>query len=142
MTPKIWGRYGWIFLHLVTYGYPKNPTDLDKLHYYEYIMALQYVLPCGKCRRHMTEYLKKHPLTMNVFSSRENLVKWGIDFHNVVNYYTGKPMLTYAEATNEIAKIMDVDKTSTSQTLLYVLTFVAVVILCYLIYYYVIKRKN
>ena len=142
MTPKIWGRYGWYFLHLVTYGYPKNPTELDKIHYYDYIIALQHVLPCGKCRRHMNEYLKKYPLTNEVLNSRTNLVKWGIDFHNVVNYYTGKPMLTYTEATNEINKIMNPRKTNHhNRSLLYILIIIIIVIICYLIYYRYIKKN-
>jgi hypothetical protein len=141
MTPKYWGRYGWYFFHLVTYGYPKNPTEIDKQHYREYITALQFALPCSKCRRHMTEHLKKYPLTNDVMSSRTNLVKWGIDFHNIVNDRTDKPMLSYPEAMNEIDKLMTPKKTSTAQILLYIVTFIAIIILCYLIYYYVIKKN-
>ena len=140
MTPKFWGRYGWYFFHLVTYGYPKNPTDLDKQHYREYIMAMQFVLPCSKCRRHMTEHLKKYPLTDEVMANRSNLVKWGIDFHNVVNYHTGKPMLTYQEAMSDIDRLMT-PKTTNTSIYIYIVTFIAIIILCYLIYKYYIKRR-
>ena len=36
MSPEIWGKIAWNFLHLVTLDYPLNPTNLDKQHYYEY----------------------------------------------------------------------------------------------------------
>lgn len=107
MKPEIWGKYGWCFFHLVLLGYPANPTKKDKKHYYEYIQSLKHVLPCDKCKDNLKKHLKKYPLTDTALESRPNLIKWGIDLHNIVNYYTGKPLLTYTEATNEMNKIIN-----------------------------------
>lgn len=104
MLPQIWGEVGWDFFHFVTLGYPENPTNEDKKNYYQYFHHLKYVLPCFKCRTNMENHLKKYPLTDEVLSSRTNLVKWGIDFHNIVNYYTGKPILSYQEAIDNISR--------------------------------------
>ena len=27
---EIWGPHGWFFIHSVAFGYPQNPTNLDK----------------------------------------------------------------------------------------------------------------
>lgn len=134
MLPEIWGRYAWKFIHLVTLGYPEKPTDADKKRYYDFFQDLQYVLPCKKCRHNMTDHLKKYPLTSQALSSRTSLVKWGIDLHNIVNYYTGKPMLTYPEALHEINKLAHPKKNN--DLLYYLLVIMALIILVYLIYYY------
>jgi hypothetical protein len=139
MLPEIWGEYGWKFLHLVTMGYPINPTDEDKEHYYQYMTDLKYVLPCKKCRYHMASHLKKYPLTEEVMSCRKNFVRWGIDLHNVVNYYTGKPMLTYDEAMNEINKLMHPQK-SDNNWFYYLLLIIIILVVCYFIYYYYQKK--
>lgn len=107
MKPEIWGKYGWCFFHLVTMGYPENPTQKDKNKYYEYIQCLKYVLPCDKCNYNLRDHLKKYPLSQEALSSRKSLVVWGIELHNIVNYYTGKPMLTHTEAIIELNKIID-----------------------------------
>lgn len=141
MSPEVWGRYGWNFLHLVTYGYPVNPTEADIKHYREYLTSLQYVLPCDKCRDHMETHLKKHPLTDDILSTRDNLIKWGIDFHNVVNHYTGKKMISYDEAIIEINKLVESKSKSNKKNLTYLLIIVALLIICFLIYY-LWKKKN
>ena len=103
VPPEIWGSHCWIFIHILTIAYPENPTDSDKKSYRTYFDALSDVLPCKKCRLHMKSHLRKMPLSDDVLSSRKNLIRWGIDFHNIVNYYTGKKMLSYSDALNEIS---------------------------------------
>ncbi|XWV24963.1 putative FAD-linked sulfhydryl oxidase [Tupanvirus deep ocean] len=142
MLPEIWGKYAWNFLHLVTLDYPEYPTDQDKQNYYNFFYTLQFVLPCAKCRYNLTHHLKKYPLTDEVLSSRTNLVKWGIDLHNVVNYYTGKPMLTYTEAMNELNKLAHPEKTTFTDVLYVLLVIVALIIMFYLLYYFFVKPKK
>lgn len=141
MSPEIWGKYGWNFIHLVTLGYPENPTEFDKKNYYDFFSSLQYVLPCEKCRYNFSQHFKKYPLTNKVLSNRSSLVKWGIDLHNVVNYYTGKPMLTYPEAMNEINKMIDV-KNNFENFIYYLLIIIALLIICYFLYSYYMKNKK
>lgn len=140
MLPDIWGKHAWNFLHLVTIGYPEYPTEQDKQHYYDFFHSIRYILPCAKCRNNLTQHLEKYPLTDQVLSSKANLVKWLIDLHNVVNYYTGKPMIPYVEAMNNINNLTHPKKDN--QTLYTILVIVAFILLCYLIYYYFIRGKN
>ena len=106
MLPKIWGKYGWDYFHIVTMGYPENPTKEDKQLYYEYFMAFPNTLPCKKCKNNFLIHLEKYPLTDQVLESRENLVDWGINLHNVVNFYLGKPVLSNQEALQKINKLI------------------------------------
>uniref|UniRef100_A0A6C0CC12 thiol oxidase n=1 Tax=viral metagenome TaxID=1070528 RepID=A0A6C0CC12_9ZZZZ len=105
MLPDIWGRCAWNFIHLVTLDYPMNPTDEDKQYYRNFFTSLLHVLPCEKCRHNLYKNLKKLPLSESVMSTRLNLVKWGIDLHNMVNVHTNKPILSYSEAITAINKL-------------------------------------
>ena len=139
MLPEIWGKFGWNFLHLVTVAYPSNPNETEKQHFYDYFHALKHVLPCEKCRVNMISHLKKFPLTDDILSCRKKLIKWGIDLHNVVNYYTGKEMLSYTAALNEINKLMTRQPTTTNKFLL--ILIIILIIMSLVIYYYFV-RKN
>lgn len=141
MLPEIWGKYGWNFIHLITVAYPENPTYEQKQRYYDYFHALQYVLPCDKCQYNMANHLKKYPLTEEILAKKTNLVKWGIDLHNIVNYYTSKPMLTYNEAMNEINKLINPPKTSDS-TWYYLLIVLIIAIIGFLIYYFILNKNK
>jgi len=54
------------------------------------------------CANHYDENLKKLPLTDDVLSTRENLVRWAIDMHNIVNISKNKPVMKYEDALNAI----------------------------------------
>lgn len=141
MFPKIWGESGWDFIHFITLGYPENPTEEDKEKYYKFFNCLKYVLPCLKCRYNMEQHLKKHPLTNDVLSSRDNLVKWGIEFHNIVNFYTGKPLLSYQEAIDSINKKIYA-KIKQNSRILYCLLLIMIIILVVCFIYYLVKNKK
>ena len=143
MHPNIWGKYAWNFLHQVTMAYPDYPTPEDKQRYYDFLSQLRYVLPCGKCRKNYADHLRTYPLTEYVLSSKNNLIKWGIDMHNIVNHYTGKRMIPYSEAMENLSKLSSVQQTSGNSTdyIYLALIFVAFAILCFIIWY-VFFRKN
>jgi len=102
ITPEVWGPHGWKFIHYVTLAYPENPTPAQKEKYKAFLVLLKDVLPCSLCANHYGENLQKEPLTDEVMSSRENLIKWGINIHNVVNEMKGKPIIKYIDAKRMI----------------------------------------
>ena len=134
MLPEIWGQHAWNFIHLLTLGYPQNPSETEKTQYRNFFYALIYVLPCKKCCHNLAANINKYPLTDNILSSRNSFVKWGIDLHNAVNLHTGKDPLSYKDALNEINKLMNVNKKE-DNTVYYVLLF-TIVIVAFIWYYY------
>lgn len=98
ITPEVWGPHGWKFIHYVTLGYPENPTQAQKEKYKAFLVLLKDVLPCSLCANHYGENLQKQQLSDEVMSTRENLIKWGIDIHNVVNESKNKPIVKYIDA--------------------------------------------
>ena len=57
---SVWGPAIWHYLHTMSFNYPVNPTSENKKHYREFIVNLQYVLPCKYCRMNLTNNLKKN----------------------------------------------------------------------------------
>ena len=53
MLTTVWGPGMWHYLHTMSFNYPVSPTKEDKKHYFDFIINLQYVLPCGKCRKNL-----------------------------------------------------------------------------------------
>lgn len=100
--PDRFGPSLWQGLHYITLGYPDNPTEEQKQKYKTFFLLLRDTLPCSICAQHYTYNLTKMPLTEEALRTRENLVKWLIDFHNVVNEMKGKPTIEYSKARRMI----------------------------------------
>lgn len=94
----VWGPKIWAALHYVTLGYPSQPTEQDKANYRVFFQSIKDILPCSICANHYGENYETKPLTDEILSDREKLIKWLIDFHNVVNEQKGKPFVPYADA--------------------------------------------
>ena len=63
MLTTVWGPSMWHYLHTMSFNYPVEPTAEDKKHYRDFMLNLQYVLPCKYCRDNLVNNLKKHKLT-------------------------------------------------------------------------------
>ncbi len=46
MLTSVWGPSLWHYLHTLSFNYPVNPTPENKSKYKEFILNLQYTLPC------------------------------------------------------------------------------------------------
>jgi len=104
ITPKIWGPHIWQTMHYISLGYPNNPTEEDKHNYKSFFLLLKNVLPCKICSNHYHQNLNSLPLTDNILSNKNNLIKWVIDLHNIVNKMKNKDILSYDEAMRHITK--------------------------------------
>jgi hypothetical protein len=100
--PDKWGPHVWQALHYITLGYPQNPTKEQKLKYKTFFVLLKDTLPCSVCAHHYSENLKKMPLSDKDLTNKESLVKWLINFHNIVNEMKEKPVIKYIEARRMI----------------------------------------
>jgi hypothetical protein len=82
----------------MSFNYPVNPSCADKNNYREFVLNLQYVLPCGKCRKNLTKNFKKLPLTRKWMENRASFSLYIYKLHEVVNKMLGKVSgLSYAD---------------------------------------------
>ena len=102
MEPNIWGPPAWLFLHSITFNYPKNPSENDKNNYNTFFNSLKYVIPSPICKEHYAKNLLKLPIRLN---TRDDLIRWLIDIHNSVNKSNNKPVLSYQEVYDKYDKL-------------------------------------
>jgi hypothetical protein len=105
MNPSVWGNHAWIFLHSITMAYPTCPTENDKYNMKNFFMAIMDVLPCPTCKDNYKNHILELPLTDKILGSKDLLVKWLIDFHNLVNKQNGKRQLSYDEVQDNYANM-------------------------------------
>jgi hypothetical protein len=95
---SVWGPTLWHSLHTMSFNYPVNPTQEDKVHYRDFVLSLQYVLPCKYCRINLKTNLKTLPLTMDQMKNRETFSRYMYELHELVNRMLKKKSnLTYCD---------------------------------------------
>jgi hypothetical protein len=90
MLTTVWGPSMWHYLHTMSFNYPVSPNRTQKKHSRDFVINLQYVLPCGKCRENLSRKFKKTPLTMENMKSRETFSKYIYELHESVNKMLNK----------------------------------------------------
>jgi hypothetical protein len=90
MLTTIWGPSMWHFLHTMSFNYPVKPSKEDKKHYRDFVLSLQYVLPCKYCRQNLKTNLKGNPLNMSDMESRDTFSRYIYKLHEIVNKLLGK----------------------------------------------------
>ena len=90
MLTTIWGPSMWHFLHTMSFNYPVKPSKEDKKHYRDFILSLQYILPCKYCRKNLKTNLRGNPLTMSDMESRDTFSRYIYKLHETVNKLLGK----------------------------------------------------
>ena len=101
MLTTVWGPSQWHVLHTMSFNYPVTPTPKDKRNYRNYILSLQNVLPCGKCRDNLRKNFKKMPLMIKHMKSRHTFSKYIYDLHELINDMLGKKSgLRYEQVRN------------------------------------------
>ena len=96
MLTTVWGPSMWHYLHTMSFNYPINPTEHDKKYYRDFILNLQYVLPCKHCRINLKKNFKQVPLTMEHMKNRYNYSLYIYKLHEHVNKMLNKKSnLTY-----------------------------------------------
>jgi len=98
MLTTAWGPAIWHYLHMMSFNYPLNPTEEDKKHYRDFILSLQYVLPCKYCRMNLKKNFARLPLKEKDMESRESFSKYVYELHELINKMLKKKThLSYAD---------------------------------------------
>lgn len=106
MDPKIWGPPGWLFLHTLTFNYPNNPTKEEKENYHTFFDSLKNVIPCPICKGHYSNNLKTNPIKLD---SKDELIEWLFDIHNLVNKFKGEKVYSHEELYDKYYDILKSD---------------------------------
>ena len=84
MLTSIWGPSLWHYLHVMSFNYPVNPTNIQKQKYKQLLLNFQYTLPCKYCRINLTNNFKKFPLKPEIFENRNNLATATLRADNLI----------------------------------------------------------
>jgi hypothetical protein len=129
MLTTVWGPSMWHFLHTMSFNYPINPTTDDKKHYREFMLNLQYILPCKYCRQNLTKNYKAFPLRSSDMTNRDSFSRYVYKLHEIVNKLLKKKSgLSYCDVreryehfrsrcTNEKPKLFDIKEFKQKKTL-------------------------
>jgi hypothetical protein len=90
MLTTVWGPSTWHLLHTMSFNYPVNPTCTDKQNYRNFVLNLQNVLPCGKCRKNLKRNFKKLPLTWKCMENRDKFSMYVYKLHELINKMLNK----------------------------------------------------
>jgi len=90
MLTSVWGPGMWHFLHTTSFNYPVSPTPQDKMHYRNFILSLQHILPCKYCRMNLHNNFKTFPLQMCHMKNRDTFSRYIYRLHEIVNKMLGK----------------------------------------------------
>ena len=71
MQTSVWGPILWTFLHIMSFNYPVQPTEEDKIHYKGFVEHLQYILPCKKCRENLPKNMIRARYGDQCFKNRK-----------------------------------------------------------------------
>jgi hypothetical protein len=90
MLTTIWGPNMWHYLHTISFNYPIKPTLENKKKYKEFILNLQYTLPCKYCRINLKNNFKVHPLKSCHLMDRASFSRYIYKLHEIVNKMLNK----------------------------------------------------
>jgi hypothetical protein len=75
-STKIWGPATWHLLRVISFNYPPEPTQSDKVNYANFIKSLAWVLPCRACRDNYPKNLVAAGFGPDVFSDRDSFSRF------------------------------------------------------------------
>ena len=99
IPPSTWGPFFWHTMHIVALGYSNQPTYAEKRAAKEFYESLTQLIPCPICRVHYSTHLKANPISPSL-DSRNDLFRWTVNIHNLINKDLGKPEYTETESMN------------------------------------------
>lgn len=94
--PEVWGPPTWFFLHSMTLSLPAQVPPEKQQSLKALMMDLQTTLPCPSCGEHLAEHMKEYPIEPHL-ATRDSMVDWMINLHNMVNRACGKRELPKEE---------------------------------------------
>lgn len=102
MYPPLFGHLLWDTSLVIAANYPVKATEYAQKMFENFIQGIVFLTPCPTCAQSALAYVKEHP-PANI-SSRQEAVKYVVDFHNFVNRKLGKAEMTVKEALESLVE--------------------------------------
>jgi hypothetical protein len=97
--PEVWGPPLWFGLHNGAAHYPDEASPVAIEQAMMWIKSLPVQLTCKTCKEHATAHIERNMDRLpEICRTRENLEKFFVDLHNIVNKRYGKPQFSYEQA--------------------------------------------
>jgi hypothetical protein len=93
----VWGPFFWHTIHITALSYAEKPSYAQKRAAKDFYESLAHLIPCPKCREHYSTHLQKFPISPHL-DRREDLFRWTVNVHNVVNKSLDKPTVSEKES--------------------------------------------
>jgi len=126
IPPSKWGPHFWMTLHIACLGC-QDPKALI-----EFVEGYVYIIPCLSCRQHFEQVLVENPVPES-----DDLFKWSVDVHNIVNKRLGKPEFSYEDALANVLAAAP----PTSPQFDFKIVHVMAVLLLFIILFLIFNRK-
>jgi hypothetical protein len=114
LRPSVWGPMAWKFMHMIAESLPENLDAREKNDLEQFMRALPTVLPCHKCREHLSSLYKN-----GMFPDCSTKKSYQYDLfrlHNRVNVDIGKPSLVEMPSLSSILFDSEPSPTMSVQT--------------------------
>lgn len=100
-TLSAWGRPTWMLLHVISFSWDEKLIG----NYIKFMNLISKTIPCPKCRRHFNKAINNSNLKIGKnCQSQEQMSKWLVILHNMVNKRHGKRTFPYEKAKNTYFK--------------------------------------
>jgi len=97
LNSNIWMPHFKFVLQTIAITYPRNPNDVSKKKYYEFIQNLPIFLPLNPIGKNFSKLLLKYPVTPYL-SSRMSFMKWVHFIFNKINKQENKKIIDFYES--------------------------------------------
>ena len=97
LDSNVWGPHYWFVLLTMATSYPKNPNDVTKKKYYEFIQNLPLFMPSSAIGNNFSKLLDAFPVTPYL-DSRDSFIKWVHFIHNRINVSLNKEEISLHSA--------------------------------------------
>jgi hypothetical protein len=101
-----WARPLWIFIYTLLATYPENPSFEKQQHMYNFLIALQAVMPCSSCAEHFLAHLSS-PGFRDALKTKLEFARWIFHVHNDINLRTNKPTLSFEQSIDVVSQLVN-----------------------------------
>ena len=101
-TKSRWGPSTWYLFHTLSQKIKPENFDTIKNEFLDMVKSICLNLPCPACAQHATQYMQN--LNYNSIKNKDDLKIFFLNFHNMVNERSKKPLLTINELNDKYSK--------------------------------------